>query len=85
MDGSFIDGNVGYGAVILKEGQIIEELKGRVDSQDAVSARQVGGEIRAVIEVLKWCEVNNVDKIAVFYDFLNIEKWATGNTAPTLL
>lgn len=78
VDGSFIDGNVGYGAVILKEGQIIEELKGRVDSQDAVSARQVGGEIRAVIEVLKWCEVNNVDKIAVFYDFLNIEKWATG-------
>ncbi|NMA65582.1 MAG: RimK family alpha-L-glutamate ligase, partial [Clostridiaceae bacterium] len=78
VDGSFIDGNVGYGAVILKEGQIIKELKGRVVWTDALNSRQVGGEIQAVIEVLKWCDINNVDEIAIFYDFLNIEKWATG-------
>jgi len=78
VDGSFIDGNVGYGAVIVDDGRIVAELKGRVDSPDASSSRQVGGEIRAVIEVLKWCETNNVDEIAIFYDFLNIEMWATG-------
>lgn len=78
VDGSFIDGHVGYGAVILKEGEVVTELKGRVESEDAVQSRQVGGEIQAVIEVLKWCETNNINEIAIFYDFLNIEKWATG-------
>lgn len=78
VDGSFIDGCVGYGAVILDNGNIVAELSGAVDSPEAFNARQVGGEIQAVIEVLKWCEKNNIDQIAIFYDFLNIEKWATG-------
>ncbi|NLU52003.1 MAG: RimK family alpha-L-glutamate ligase [Clostridiaceae bacterium] len=78
VDGSFIDGCVGFGAVILDNGNIVAELSGAVDSPEAFNARQVGGEIQAVIEVLKWCEKNNIDQIAIFYDFLNIEKWATG-------
>lgn len=78
VDGSFIDGHVGYGAVILKNGEVVKEIYGRVKSEDALSARQVGGEIQAVIEALKWCEKNNINEIAIFYDFLNIERWATG-------
>ena len=78
VDGSFIDGNVGYGAVILENGNIAAEISGSVDEPDAVGARQVGGEIRGVIEVLEWCKQKNIKKIAIFYDFQNIEKWATG-------
>lgn len=78
VDGSFIDGCTGYGAVILKNGEIVAELSGKVDTPEAFSSRQVGGEIQAVIEVLEWCKINNVKEITIFYDFQNIEKWATG-------
>ena len=78
VDGSFIEGSTGYGAVILKEGKIAAELSGKVDSEEAFASRQVGGEIRAVIEVLEWCKKEKVKEITIFYDFQNIEKWATG-------
>ena len=78
VDGSFIDGQTGFGAVILKEGQIAAELSGKVDTPEAFASRQVGGEIRAVIEVLEWCKKEKVKEITIFYDFQNIEKWATG-------
>ena len=78
VDGSFIDGRVGYGAVILEKESIVAELSGAVDTPEAFNSRQVGGEIQAVIEVLDWCKKKNVADIAIFYDFQNIEKWATG-------
>lgn len=78
VDGSFIDGCTGYGAVILKEKEIVAELSGKVDSPEAFNSRQVAGEIQAVIEVLEWCRERNIKEITIFYDFQNIEKWATG-------
>jgi len=78
VDGSFIEGRTGYGAVILKDKDIVAELSGRVDSPEAFDSRQVAGEIRAVIEVLEWCKAGNVNEITIFFDFQNIQKWATG-------
>ncbi|NLB78630.1 MAG: hypothetical protein GX796_07250 [Clostridiaceae bacterium] len=78
VDGSFIEGCTGYGAVILKEGSIVAELSGKLDTPEAFNSRQVGGEIQAVIEVLEWCKKERVKEISIFYDFQNIEKWATG-------
>lgn len=79
VDGSFIEGQIGYGAVILDRGQIVAELCGRVDDPDAFSARQVGGEIRAVMETLEWCKKHGITEISIFFDFQNIEKWAVGS------
>ncbi|MGI6621750.1 MAG: reverse transcriptase-like protein [Clostridiaceae bacterium] len=78
VDGSFIDGCTGYGAVILKENNIVAEISGKVDSPEAFNSRQVAGEIQAVIEVLEWCKDQEINEITIFYDFQNIEKWATG-------
>lgn len=78
VDGSFIEGRIGYGAVILDRGKPVAELFGCVDDPDAFQARQVGGEIRAVIETLEWCKRNGIHEICIFYDFENIEKWAVG-------
>lgn len=77
-DGSYLNGNVGYGAVILKNGQCIHEIYGRVSADYAVSSRQVGGEIKAVEYALTWCNENSVNDVTIYYDFENIEKWATG-------
>ncbi len=78
VDGSFIDGCTGYGAVILRDKDVVTELSGKVDSPEAFNSRQVAGEIQAVIEVLEWCKSQNINEITIFYDFQNIEKWATG-------
>ncbi|MBE2193410.1 MAG: hypothetical protein IAE83_04475 [Anaerolinea sp.] len=76
VDGSWIDGLVGYGAVILCQNQEIKRLWGSVE-QD-VEQRQVVGELQATMQVLDWCEKNGILDVEIFYDYEGIQKWATG-------
>ncbi|KHD38146.1 ribonuclease HI [Clostridium acetobutylicum] len=78
-DGSYLDDKVGYGAVILKNGECIKKIYGRVCETYATGSRQVGGEIKAVEHALTWCDENNIHSATVYYDFENIEKWAKGD------
>lgn len=78
VDGSFINGATGYGVVILRNDIVIDELSGAVDAGDVNGTRQVAGELIAVKEALKWCRAHSVDEIDLYYDYLGIEKWATG-------
>jgi viroplasmin and RNaseH domain-containing protein len=78
VDGSYINGATGYGLVILKDGRAVEELFGQVADTAANGTRQVAGELIAVEEALKWCQKNDVKAVSIFYDYLGIEKWATG-------
>lgn len=80
VDGSFIDGRVGWGAVILHNARTVEKLKGGAKMPEA---RQVGGELTATIRVLEWCTHHHVDAITIFYDYEGIEKWATGEWRAT--
>ena len=80
---AFVDGSydsarqaVGYGAVILKQGEKITELSGSVDK--FVESHQIAGELSAAMRVIKWCEQNNINTIDIFYDYKGIEHWATG-------
>jgi ribonuclease HI len=75
VDGSYISGIVGYGAIIYLGDEIKAELSGTVaDTQ----FRQFAGELKSVIETIKWCQTNGVKKIRINYDYLGIEKFATG-------
>lgn len=76
VDGSFEHGNVGYGVVILRDGQVIQELSGQADTD--VAHRQVGGEITAVMRALDWCVANQVAQVTIYYDYNALEAWATG-------
>lgn len=78
VDGSHIDGATGYGAVIIKDGRVVEELCGPVDSVEAANTRQVAGELLAVKEALKWCVEHSINEVSIYFDYLGIEKWATG-------
>ena len=76
VDGSYISGITGYGAVIYLGDEIKAELSGSIaDTQ----FRQFGGELKSVIEALKWCNENNVKKIRINYDYEGIEKFANGS------
>jgi ribonuclease HI len=78
VDGSYLNGAIGYGVVILRKEEIVKEIFGRVTDPLFTVSRQVGGEIAATQEALKWCMENNIDRVSVYYDFENIKKWATG-------
>jgi ribonuclease HI len=75
VDGSFIDGITGYGAVIYLGNEIKAELSG---TSKETEFNQVGGELEAVIETLKWCSKNSIKQIRINYDYIGIEKFATG-------
>jgi ribonuclease HI len=75
VDGSYIAGITGYGAVVYLGNEVKAELSGTItDTQ----FRQFGGELKSVIETLKWCNKNNIKKIRINYDYSGIEKFATG-------
>ncbi|MEK6324413.1 MAG: RNase H family protein [Acidobacteriota bacterium] len=78
VDGSFINGATGFGAVILKDGKVVDELSGAVDASEVNNTRQVAGELIAVKEALKWCREHLINEVSIYYDYLGIEKWATG-------
>jgi len=78
VDGSYISGATGYGAVVLKNGDVLDELSGPVDASEVSGTRQVAGELVAVKEALNWCRENSVDEVSIYFDYLGIEKWATG-------
>lgn len=76
VDGSFQGGAVGYGLVILHNGQSVYEDYGTVDKH--TEQQQITGELASTMRVIRWCEENNVPQIQIFYDFIGIEKWALG-------
>ena len=78
VDGSYIDGATGYGLVVLKRGAVVEEIFGSVAARDVDGTRQVAGELVAVKEALKWCHANSVTEITIYFDYLGIQKWVTG-------
>jgi ribonuclease H-related protein len=78
VDGSYINGATGYGAVVLKDGEVVAELCGPVAAAEVNGTRQVAGELRAVEEGLRWCRQHNVGEAEIFYDYYGVEKWATG-------
>lgn len=78
VDGSHINGATGYGAVIIKNGLVVEELYGPVDSIEVANTRQVAGELIAVKEALKWCIKHSINEVSIYFDYFGIEKWATG-------
>jgi ribonuclease H-related protein len=79
VDGSYHAGRktVGYGAVILKDGEELTRLLGRVE--EYTESRQVGGELAATMRVINWCQQNKVSAIDIYYDYRGIEAWARGS------
>ncbi|MDR3256680.1 MAG: reverse transcriptase-like protein [Endomicrobium sp.] len=75
VDGSYISGITGYGAVIYLGDEVKAELSGTISNTEF---RQFGGELQSVIETIKWCENKGVKKIRINYDYLGIENFATG-------
>lgn len=77
VDGSYYNHKVGYGAVIIHKNKVKNELFGRVPKEFSHS-RQVGGELFAVIQVVTWCQKENISEITINFDYWGVQKWVTG-------
>ncbi|MDR0401481.1 MAG: hypothetical protein LBH27_00525 [Endomicrobium sp.] len=75
VDGSYIANKTGYGSVIYLGNEIKAKISGTISN---IKSRQFGGELKSVIETIKWCENNSVKKIRINYDYSGIEKFITG-------
>jgi ribonuclease HI len=79
VDGSKLNGIVGYGVVILRNGEVIGEINGIVPDCDVQGTNQVAGELYAVRKAIEWCQQNSVYHVTIFYDYDGIEKWVTND------
>lgn len=75
VDGSYFEGNVGYGAVIIYNDVEQKRLFGTIEDD---SSRQVAGELMATMQVIEWCIENDVSDIHIYYDYKGIKEWAIG-------
>jgi ribonuclease H-related protein len=78
VDGSYMKGKTGFGLVIVKGKKVVHEECGVLEEKEELEQRQVPGEIEGVRRTIAWCKRKGVDAIAIAYDYMGLEKWATG-------
>lgn len=78
VDGSYKNGISSYGVVIRKDGKVIKEISGIVNSSQVYNSNQIAGEIKAVKEAILWCRNNKISEVTIYYDYKGLEKWANG-------
>lgn len=78
VDGSYKEGYVGYGYIVLKDGEKIKEERGLVTERVDSSSHQVGGELNAVQKALLWCQERGIKKVSIHCDLEAIIYWAKG-------
>lgn len=79
VDGSFdnTSKHYSYGVVLLtNEGR--EVFFNKEDDEEMLSMRNVAGEIRGSMVAIEKALESNVTTLYIHYDYMGIEKWATG-------
>lgn len=80
VDGSWRADKVGYGLVVRRDGAEIYREGGLVPADDADLSqhRQIGGEIYAVVQAVRWCARAGVTDCTLYHDYEGLARWATG-------
>ncbi|WP_196001453.1 ribonuclease H family protein [Clostridium sp. 1001271B_151109_B4] len=80
VDGSFaVDkGNFSYGLVAVNDGEIIHEDKGQGFDKEAISLRNVSGEVLGAKMAVEFALENNFKEVTIAYDYQGVESWALG-------
>ena len=79
VDGSYnCNSNIyGYGAIIFYEGKVYEYL-GSDSNHKLRKMRNIAGELMGATFIINWCLNRKISELDLYYDYLGIEKWATG-------
>ena len=76
VDGSYdlLTKRYSYGMVVLYLNQE-KHFYEAFDDEDA-SMRNVAGEVKGALKAMEYCVENNINQLALYYDYYGIEKWA---------
>ena len=80
VDGSYEHaiGTYAYGCVVFTpEGQAYRK-SGRGNNPDTAKIRNIAGEMLAAMTSVQWAMKHGYPAIEIRYDYMGIEKWATG-------
>lgn len=66
----------GFGVVLLLPKGEVEEIFGSGEKDNAVSMRNVAGELKGAIIAMQYAVNNNYKKLTIYYDYEGIAKWA---------
>lgn len=80
VDGSFMvnKGNFSYGLVAINDGEIIYEDNGIGFDKNAISLRNVSGEVLGAKKAVEFALNNNFKEVTIAFDYQGIECWALG-------
>lgn len=74
VDGSFKDeaGNYSYGLVCVKDNKVIHLENGLGNNKEAISMRQIGGELLGALKALAYTRDNGYNKVVIFFDYKGV-------------
>ena len=80
VDGSFDkhSARYSYGVVLAEGSKVIDELSNAADDPTYAESFQIAGECFGALNAIKWAIDHQYKSIAIYYDYLGIEMWATG-------
>ena len=80
VDGSFMvdKGNFSYGLVVVENNEIIYTDKGKGFDKEAISLRNVSGEVLGAKKAVEFAIESGYGEITIAYDYQGVESWALG-------
>ena len=80
VDGSFNEllPNYGYGLVCVCNGEIVHTASGAGRNGEAISMRQIAGELLGAMQGLLFAQRAGYEKVVILHDYLGVAKHATG-------
>ncbi len=80
VDGSFNDSipNYSFGVVCVLNGSIVFSLGGAGTNAEAVSMRQIAGELLGAMQALIYAKKNNYKEVRIYHDYIGVDKHALG-------
>lgn len=80
VDGSFNEmlPNYGYGLVCVCNGEIVHTASGAGRNGEAISMRQIAGELLGAMQGLLFAQRAGYEKVVILHDYLGVANHATG-------
>ncbi|WP_195971292.1 viroplasmin family protein [Clostridium thermobutyricum] len=80
VDGSFSleKKNYSYGMVCIENGEVVFTDNGVGTDKNAISLRNVSGEVNGAMKSVEYAIENNFNQITIVFDYQGIESWALG-------
>lgn len=80
VDGSFMvdKNNYSYGLVVVKDDVVLYEDCGIGFDEEAISLRNVSGEVMGAIKAVEYAVQQNYEQITICFDYQGVESWALG-------